>query len=369
MASHDFGFADALRGPAALSVVAAHFLGAAYAPGSLVTSLLGQLGVGVFFLVSGFVIPISLTKYGTGAFLVARVLRIYPTYAVALTITLLAMRAASQPLGHGVILYLSNYLIATLSFNQLSFVSVVWTLETELHFYLICALIAPLIREFRIEVLAAPVVIFLAAVWAGYSGFPLAMRLSGEAQFLLFMFGGMAAFYYVNRKISAVAMIFYCVGCCCLLAFAWWNGVIRTSAHLAPSYAAAVMIFLGALFWGARMRGGFFSRISYSLYVIHYGLGLFVINWLVGHSFPLYAAVLGGGVVAVSVAVIVHFAVEAPTHRLGQRLASSLTGRRSAGINVATSEPTLKEPPLRGEGRCAVAAQSDLHDPKAAAVK
>jgi peptidoglycan/LPS O-acetylase OafA/YrhL len=347
MESHKFGFADALRGAAALCVVAAHFLGATYLHDwPLTTLLLGQLGVAVFFLVSGFVIPISLTKYDTGAFLVARVLRIYPTYAVALTITLATIwMSGQQPLEHNVVRYLSNYLIAGKFFDQLPFDGVVWTLEIELLFYFICVLIAPLIREFKLEALAAPAVIFLAEVWAYYSEFPLAARLASQAPFLMFMFGGVAVFYFVNRKINAAAMIAYCAGCCGLLAFAWWYSFNRAGAFLASSYAVAALIFLAALFWGARMRGGFFSRISYPLYVIHYGLGVFALNWLLAHSFPAYAAALTGFLMAVIAAVILHITVEMPTHRLGQRLARSLTGLSAGPMR----RPRFNIPPLPGD--------------------
>src|SRR5262249_32943099 len=133
--------------------------------------LLGQLGVAVFFLVSGFVIPISLTKYSTGGFLVARVLRIYPTYAVALTITLTSRwMAGEHTLGHDITRYVSNYLIVCKVFNQPAFDNVVWTLQIELHFYVLCALLAPLIRSFRPEVLALPFVIFFCEATALQSG-------------------------------------------------------------------------------------------------------------------------------------------------------------------------------------------------------
>jgi peptidoglycan/LPS O-acetylase OafA/YrhL len=330
MKSSKFGFADALRGPAALCVVTSHLLVNLLPNWPFEMQLLGKLGVAVFFLVSGFVIPISLTKYDTGAFLIARVLRIYPTYAVALTITLASIwMVKEQPLGRDVLRYISNYLIAGILFNQPAFDGVVWTLEIELHFYLVCALLAPLIREFRLEVLAAPVVILLAEVAALHSGVPLAVRLSGEAPALMFMFAGVAAFYFVNRKIGATAMIAYCAACSCGLALASWYGFGRAGALLSTSYAVAAIIFLLALLYGARMRGSFFSRISYPLYVIHTGIGVFALKWMLWHSFSVYVAVVTGFVVAVSVAVIVHIAVEVPTHRFGQQLASELTKRRT----------------------------------------
>ncbi len=40
----------------------------------------GAFGVALFFLISGFVIPLSFQSYGRLDFLVARFFRIYPTY-------------------------------------------------------------------------------------------------------------------------------------------------------------------------------------------------------------------------------------------------------------------------------------------------
>ena len=317
-----YGFADALRGPAALFVVASHFMAVALPKWHF--GLLGQLGVAIFFLVSGFVIPISLTRYKVGAFLVARVLRIYPTYAVALTITIISIwMAGEQPLGYDILRYVSNYAIAGILFNQPYFDPVVWTLQIELHFYIICALLAPGIRAFRPEVLAAPVVIFVAAIYGFHSGVPIIARLSGEASCLLFMFGGVAAFYFMNGQISAKTLKVYCASCFVLCALAWWY--VSSPVNLLPSYAVAVVIFLLALFHGDRMRGGFFSKISYPLYVVHAGIGLFILKWMLLHSASAYTAILMASLLTVGVTVLVHTFVEAPTHRLGQRIAANLT--------------------------------------------
>jgi peptidoglycan/LPS O-acetylase OafA/YrhL len=324
--SRKFGFADAIRGPAALCVVASHLLGNVTPNWQMPMHLLGQLGVALFFLVSGFVIPISLTKYDVHAFLVARILRIYPTYAVGLTITLAAIwMQGEQQLGNDVLRYASNYLIAGMFFDKPAFDDVVWTLQIELHFYIICALMAPLIRKFRLQALMAPVAIFVGEVGAYYFEIPLAVRLAGEAPFLLFMFGGMSVFYFVNQRINATTMVAYCIGCFFLLAFAWWYGVGRPNAHLSSSYAVAVAIFLAALFWGAGVAGRFFARISYPLYVIHTGVGVYALKMMLWHSYPDYVAVLVGFATSIGVAVIVHEVVEAPTHHLGQRLAHKIT--------------------------------------------
>jgi len=51
----------------------------------------GPFGVAVFFLISGLVIPISLSNHTCRTFLLARGLRIYPTYCLGLFLSFAAL--------------------------------------------------------------------------------------------------------------------------------------------------------------------------------------------------------------------------------------------------------------------------------------
>jgi peptidoglycan/LPS O-acetylase OafA/YrhL len=96
-------FADGLRGIAAMSVIISHYLGVFWAAPTAVQTLtgltvptgpwpagaglivyspinFGALGVALFFVISGFVMPFSFKSYGRLDFLVGRAFRIYPTY-------------------------------------------------------------------------------------------------------------------------------------------------------------------------------------------------------------------------------------------------------------------------------------------------
>src|SRR5579859_5107277 len=93
---------DALRGFAALCVVFDH--------GSTLLLLpvrtflyhwfnLGQYGVFVFFLVSGYIIPASLERKGSvRGFWISRAFRLYPMFLVALVLSAVAYKT-----GHGTI--------------------------------------------------------------------------------------------------------------------------------------------------------------------------------------------------------------------------------------------------------------------------
>jgi peptidoglycan/LPS O-acetylase OafA/YrhL len=145
-------FAATLRGVAALCVLAGHFIMIVWNAIPVEREVLGQFGVGLFFLISGFVIPMSLVRYDVGAFLAARALRIYPTYAAAFTITLtLIMWYGKHNVSVGQVL--SNYFLVRDLFGHEFLDGVAWTLEIEIKFYIICALLAPWLRRRAVGVL------------------------------------------------------------------------------------------------------------------------------------------------------------------------------------------------------------------------
>src|SRR5262249_50882169 len=83
-ATDRLAFLDALRGVAALAVVLEHGLGRcvpAYQAWSARYFTLGQAGVCLFLLISGFIIPLSLEKGGSNfRFWMRRFWRLFPLY-------------------------------------------------------------------------------------------------------------------------------------------------------------------------------------------------------------------------------------------------------------------------------------------------
>jgi peptidoglycan/LPS O-acetylase OafA/YrhL len=138
---------DALRGFAALCVVFDHGSTLLLQPARdfLYHVLnLGQYGVFVFFLVSGYIVPASLERKGSvRSFWVSRAFRLYPMYLVAIALSALAYYthfgtvngAEHHPLASVTswALMLPNLLTGT------NVPNVVWTLSYEMVFYLLLA--------------------------------------------------------------------------------------------------------------------------------------------------------------------------------------------------------------------------------------
>jgi peptidoglycan/LPS O-acetylase OafA/YrhL len=138
---------DALRGFAALCVVFDH--------GSTLLLLpvrsflyqwlnLGQYGVFVFFLVSGYIVPASLERKGSiRGFWISRAFRLYPMFILALLLSLVAYET-----GHGTIANAGKHPLAALLgwlfmlqniTAGINVPNVAWTLSYEMVFYLLLA--------------------------------------------------------------------------------------------------------------------------------------------------------------------------------------------------------------------------------------
>jgi len=153
-------FLDSIRGIAALIVVLSHIIEMSvdnginvYFLGDLYHAIdIGRLGVIVFFLLSGFVIPMSLKKRSGGEILnfgLKRFFRLYPVYWFSIIF------AAIIGVGFGVEVInvqqvLMNFTMIHKFFGYESVIAAYWTLHLELIFYVLCALLFKLgIYEIR----------------------------------------------------------------------------------------------------------------------------------------------------------------------------------------------------------------------------
>jgi peptidoglycan/LPS O-acetylase OafA/YrhL len=104
----------------------------------------GPLGMALFFMISGFVIPFSFRHHTTFSFLCARALRIYPTYLLALAVGLAARYLSARYWGQHFAVYpivvLGNGLLVHDLVGMSTIDLVNWTLTIELKFCLLFAL-------------------------------------------------------------------------------------------------------------------------------------------------------------------------------------------------------------------------------------
>lgn len=374
--SNRIAFANDLRGPAAVAVLVGHFLHNAWYMRPLVDTFAsvdmpkenavptpalaqwlsaiphfdwGAFGVAVFFLVSGFVIPISLKRYSVPGFLIGRVFRIWPTYIAGLTVTLVTIYLAglyfARPFPYSAKEIAIHYVpgLRDLLWST-NIDGVIWTLEIEIKFYVVCAAAAALIRRDSAWLFSVPVGIAAACMLAtGYldahgtttrlSQIAAALTLSG--QFIVYMFIGTTIAFAMNRSISAKTAALIGTWLVCLFVWTATRGPWRGMNLPLAAYGAALVVFLlAAWLWRPRRSPAplrLLADVSYPLYASHIAVGYVTIAVLLhGGMMPLVAV---GVAVAVTIllAWAIHRFVEAPTHRLGQRIARRVTQTFSLG--------------------------------------
>lgn len=146
---HRFLEIDALRGLAASIVIISHYTWAYDYHFNLLAEHkfhfpYGDLGVEIFFIISGFVIFMTISRIKTVTdFFISRFSRLYPTYWFCMLLTALVITIFPVPtLGHYTIKeILVNFTMIEGLFKIRYVDQVYWSLELELFFYVIMAVI------------------------------------------------------------------------------------------------------------------------------------------------------------------------------------------------------------------------------------
>lgn len=321
---------------------------------------LGGFGIALFFVLSGFVIAISVDRYPRPGFVMGRTLRLVPTYAVgfllALGIVLVFLHspggAGSSPGWWSSVRGTVPALGVATQAKQIS-LGVDWTLDIEIVFYAVCLLgYRRLTRSWWVPLLAlgACVAVQLALADDGVAG-AVPEQLKGlaylaqlAAPFLPLMLIGVVV-SAVHREVLAVwglVLVPVLAGTCTWLMVT--SDAVPTTGEYQISVLSAVPVFLVTWRIGGRWRPGrvlrFLSDISYPLYLTHAMIGYALLTLLTEKGWAPVPAIAAAAVAALLAATAVHKLVELPTHRYGQRCARR-AGRRS--VTVPAREPRVLE--------------------------
>ncbi|MFD2917444.1 acyltransferase family protein [Psychroserpens luteus] len=267
-----------LRGLAALAVCMFHFTKEFVNEDGLVRAVFrnGWMGVEVFFVISGFVIPFSLLGtsfrfYHYFKFMKKRFIRIEPAYLISVVLVVILSYAASQtpgfagePFKMSIGLLIQHILYLVEFFNNTWLNPVYWTLEVEFHFYLIIGLlialwnlkkrwltIASIIGLFSVSFINQDVITFFK-----YTD--------------IFVLGILTAFYKKEQLglkpyIASLLIVSFVVYDSHGIIISLLTLATATLISFASSYGnVKSLIFLG--------------NISYSLYLLHVPIGVKIVN-------------------------------------------------------------------------------------------
>lgn len=336
-------FADQLRVLAFMSVVIVHWFGTFWIERSLVAGAIyappvtsadpgwynrlvppflpdfnfGPFGVAVFFLISGFVIPFSCRAKSAKGFLLSRALRIYPTYALSLFLTITAVYLTST-LFWGATPDISwKTILANITLTQTLVMApsidlVNWTLAIEIKFYLVCFLLRSFIvkNQFYPFLVISVATFFMNLHHQRYPG-----MLAMDMMFLTFMSIGVLFNYHFIGSLSAPKA--YAYGVVQMLIF--WKTL--QISQIAPQTSTeiicviyALLLFTGCYMVRERFSDvkllSFLSKISFPFYALHSVIGYCMLRMMVESGVNYLAATIISFIVIITLATCVHHLIE-----------------------------------------------------------
>ncbi len=243
---------------------------------------LGKIAILIFFMISGFVIPFSITKYrahNMKRFIITRFFRLYPAYWLSILCFIIVMLYKNNVIDWNLILI--NLTMMQAFFMQSDLIGVFWTLQIELIFYFLCSMLFITNKLNNNKFIFYSSFFFLIcalilSLFRYISGFklPVALPLA-----LSIMFFGMLWRNYIidNDQTSKtlcykiIFILFALLPIICLLAYNKDYGNNETWYRYVTSYYGAILLFILCT-TSLKIQNVltiFLGKISYSIYLLH----------------------------------------------------------------------------------------------------
>jgi len=311
---------DVLRGLAAFSVVCFHYTTdytVNYAPATptLFQFPWGCYGVQLFFMISGFVIFMTLEKTVTLLdFIVSRFSRLYPCYWSAVVLTFLAISFFHLS-GREVSFHQALVNMSMLQdwFGVTRVDNVYWTLTVELSFYIVMGVLFKTKLLKHIEILGVLWLIFMVVnirvlLLTLHFHVPVWIKTTGLLRYGDLFFAGIL-FYNLKTKGNKwwrhLALLM-CLGV---------QYIFREEINPLVVLGFFILFYLfiyGKLSWIINKPTVFLGSISYSLYLIHQNIGFIIINYLYSLHLNAWMIFIIPTFCSILIASFVTFGIERP---------------------------------------------------------
>lgn len=312
---------DALRGLAALAVVLFHYLpyyhqlyGHSFSSPGILD--FGRYGVHLFFMLSGFVIFMTLERTRTsGQFALARAFRLLPALWAGIALTYLTVHWLGPT--DRTVSFEAALMNLTLMHEYLGYPHVdgaYWSLVIEATFYVWIALLFYGLGDWR---RVRPALwLWVAISYAGviwWKAIPDALDfLLKDLLFVryapLFISGMLIYRAYRDRRLPAIdiALLALSIGHCLVAYKAPFNIFVLACYGI---FALAVAGYLNVL---SRPSLLWLGSISYTLYLVHQNIGYGLINLAYQAGLPGQLGVILALAAAIALAAVLHYGIEKP---------------------------------------------------------
>lgn len=315
---------DGLRGLAALAVVIFHYLDRG--PGlypeigvRLPAAVVGSYGVNVFFVLSGFVITMTLARNTPRTFALSRAVRLYPVYWLCVVITFATVTVFGLP---GREVSFVDALVNLTMVQQFVGIPMVdgayWTLSAELSFYGVAAilLLTRATKSQRTMDLVLP-------AWLAISAASALLRSQSDstaASLLDLVFAWSPLFIagivlqgisQGESRVVRLALLPVVVG---VMALRGWDEAI--AAVVAILLVALAVWTKPAFLASSPLR--WLGAISFALYLLHQNIGYVALRWL-SPTIGQVAATTLVIIAILALASLVTYAFDVPVRRALRR--------------------------------------------------
>lgn len=299
----------------------------------LCTAQSAVIGVTLFFIITGYLMPMMIERHSRSSFLVNRVFRIFPTLIVATSITSLLVYLV-QNLTFPSKSYLASW---TLTYQFLKIVpvsGVLWTLVIEVLFYVLTAIIGTFTHK-KIALLQLATVGLFCFSFFLTDGETLYPILKIIRYFLMIFIGSTIYLVFRSEKITKltktsliISSTFFSLLAFTLFKFQYKDGSTYSSLG---NHVISLVVFILALL---AFRKGFvrqipksltlLSELVYPLYLVHTTVGLLTMIALRAVVKNPYILVCAGTILSILVSYGLHRFIEQPSIRIGRNLIRKL---------------------------------------------
>lgn len=284
----------------------------------------GSIGVGIFFIISGFVIPFSLKKHNLHRFLLGRVNRIFPVYIVGFTITLAMIYITSNIFAIPFDITLNEILIHLTPgirdvFQSRNIDGIIWTLEIEVKFYIVCAMTILFFRKDSFLLILIPIISTITAIIIGND-----KVIGSVPQFLKsapiylsyfnIMFIGVTLHLLHENKIKTIHAFIISFLLIAMFHISIASGILNTLKWTTSNYIISFLVFISCMKFDILNKKNkflsFMANISYPLYVIHGVGGYCLMKILIAHRVGPIQSVLITLLLSIIISTVIHYLIE-----------------------------------------------------------
>jgi peptidoglycan/LPS O-acetylase OafA/YrhL len=309
------------------------------------------LGVPLFFVISGFVIPYSAEGRPLQRYVVARFARIYPGFLFCMTLTFLAVLLFGAPrLETSAMQWVANLFVAAPALGQPYMDSVYWSIVIEIVFYGWAALaIAFGLFDRRLpELVTGWLLISLGNELFLDSGIVRRLFITNYSGF--FSAGLMLYLLFRGRQSPVVWALFLAATGFGAIQENWnadWQRArsveLSSFVVVAGSVAAVLLVAAGTMIRRVPLPAALLlalGGLTYPLYLLHQIVGYVALNQFEGLALPPLGLLVGMTLSSIGLAWLVYRFVELPARR---RTASLLDQAVDGLIGAPPAKPALRD--------------------------